>query len=50
MISKAERLLFLKELGRLNAELQKCNDDQVRDGIHQDIHLLLEALSLTAIN
>ncbi|MFV2046148.1 hypothetical protein ACEWK1_02115 [Metabacillus sp. YM-086] len=48
MLSKAENLLFLRELGRLQNELKSCNDDQVREYIHQDISLLIKALLITA--
>lgn len=48
MISKAERLLFVRELGRLLNDLKKCNDDQVSECIYQDILLLLNTLSTTA--
>ncbi|RBP92947.1 hypothetical protein DFO70_10676 [Cytobacillus firmus] len=50
MLSKEENLLFIRELGRLQADLYNCSDDQVRNSIHQDILLLLKALSMTAMN
>ncbi|MEC2074176.1 hypothetical protein [Alkalihalophilus marmarensis] len=48
MLSKAERLLFIRELGRLQKELKKCSDNQLRNAIHQDILLLRKVLSMTA--
>ncbi len=49
MLSKAERLQIIRELGRLQTDYNNCSDDQVRKNIHQDILLLLNALSITAI-
>ncbi len=49
MLSKAEHLLFIRELGRLQGEYKNCTDTQVQECIHQDILLLLKALSITAI-
>jgi hypothetical protein len=50
LISDTERLLFARELGRLQKELAKSNDNQVQNCIHQEILLLLKVLSLTAEN
>jgi hypothetical protein len=49
MLSKAERCLIIRELGRLHTDYTNCSDDQVRISINQDIFLLMNALSLTAI-
>ena len=48
MLSKAERLLFIREVGRLQKEFKTCSDNQLRNAIHQDIFLLRKALSMTA--
>jgi hypothetical protein len=48
MLSKGEHLLFIRELGRLQKDFKNCSDNQVRNAIHQDILLLLKALSMTA--
>ncbi len=44
MVSEFERLLFIKELGRLLIELNNCNDNQVRNNTSKDILLLRKAL------
>ncbi|MFD2216460.1 hypothetical protein [Metabacillus endolithicus] len=49
MLSKTDQILFIRELGRLQNDFKNCNSDQVREFIHQDILLLLCALSITAI-
>lgn len=49
MVSVEERLLIIKELGRLLIDLNNCNDSQVRTNIYLDILLLREALRMTAI-
>jgi hypothetical protein len=46
MLSKAEHLLFIRELGRLQKDFKNCSDNQVRDAIHQDILLILKAIYL----
>ncbi|WP_339147840.1 MULTISPECIES: hypothetical protein [unclassified Sutcliffiella] len=50
MISNAERLLFIRGLGRLQKDFKKCSDNPVRNAIHQDILLLRKTLSITARN
>ncbi|CAM3877593.1 hypothetical protein METH109765_09820 [Mesobacillus thioparans] len=49
MVSVEERLLIIKELGRLLIDLNNCSDNQVRNNIYLDILLLRNALVLTAI-
>jgi hypothetical protein len=44
MVSEVERLLFIKELGRLLIELNNCSENQVRSNIRKDILLLRKAL------
>ena len=48
MLGIVESLLFIREVERLLKELDNCSDNQVCNGIRQDILLLLKALSVTA--
>lgn len=48
MLEIAEHLLFTRELERLKKDFKNCSDNQVCKAIHQDILLLLKALSMTA--
>ena len=47
MLELAEHLLITRELERLQKDFENCSDNQVRKAIHQDILLLLKALSIT---
>ncbi|MED1203484.1 hypothetical protein [Heyndrickxia acidicola] len=49
MMSEWEYLLIARELGRLLLEYEFCSDTLVKNNIHQDILLLVDALTLTAI-
>lgn len=48
MLVITERLLFTRELKRLQRDFKNCSDYRLRKAIIQDILLMLKALFLTA--
>lgn len=49
MVSVEERLLIIRELGRLLIDFNNCSEIQVRNNIYLDILLLRTVLGMTAI-
>lgn len=44
MHDEFETLLFIKELGRLMDDYEKCDNQEAKDEIYQDILLLSDAI------
>jgi hypothetical protein len=45
MINEEEKLIFLKELGRLIEDYNKCCDDQYQEQIYEDIMHLISVIN-----
>lgn len=45
MINAEEKLIFIKELGRLIEDYQKCYDDEYQEQIYEDIMHLISVIN-----
>jgi hypothetical protein len=45
MINDEEKLIFLKELGRLIDDYKKCCDDEYQEQIYEDIMHLISVIN-----
>jgi hypothetical protein len=45
MIHEEEKLIFIRELGRLIEDYQRCNDMQFKEQIYEDIMQLIEVIN-----
>jgi hypothetical protein len=44
MIHEEEKLIFIRELGRLIEDYQRCSDMQFKEQIYEDIMQLIEVI------
>ncbi|CAM4023606.1 hypothetical protein QNH36_13935 [Mesobacillus sp. AQ2] len=45
MINEEEKLIFLKELGRLIDDYKRCCDDEYQEQIYEDIMQLINVIN-----
>ncbi|WP_226085107.1 MULTISPECIES: hypothetical protein [Mesobacillus] len=45
MINEEEKLIFLKELGRLIDDYKRCCDDEYQERIYEDIMHLINVIN-----